>query len=369
MKLQRLDQSSSYRSFMNQRDAALEKILQTNQLRITEITQQAFGLALMMMVHEYPKMLAKRGWGHIATDQDAQLSQRLDQILKSGANQVFHQVTRLRRNAYILSNVAQAEAIGRATGKHTHYKIDRQKILTMSNGPLKGGLNLREAFSAAFVKVKHDLLEALHKSLMTEEDPEQAKVRFYKALPKRKYFSVMPDALKRVPKPMKESRDDEPKITMTQGFVTDEDWDDLVEDYKSEYVPDIRGPEDIVSEATTKAEKNMYAWELERDVSQAFVEDVRQGQVDAARINGIIDFVWIAVIDDRTGEFDAWADGRLTSEIKDAIENGDAPESEYQTEVPPAHFNCRCTLAPATEDLGEQIPESNAEDFESWLNS
>ena len=354
---------------MRDRDAALEKILERGQLAITEIAQEAFSKCMQVLISAYPQLLSRRQSGYIISDVIRSLDLNMDRIMHDAAHRSFFRALDLRKRSYILSNVGQAEAIGRATGKTAQYHVPNSKVLQITHSKLKGGYRLEDRFLLAYSKVRRDLIHAIETSLSMEEDDENMRIRLYKALPKRRVFSQTPNALKKTKKPLKEARADEPSITMSTGFVNDDDWCGLVDDYLDEHIPDIRGPEDFITINTPKGVKNVYGWELERDVNQAFVEDVRSGQVDAANSNGIIDFVWVAVLDDRTEAFDAWADGRLTSEIETAIERGDAPESEYETSVPPAHFNCRCTLAPATDELIDQIPQSNLGDFDAWLNT
>jgi len=82
---------------------------------------------------------------------------------------------------------------------------------------------------------------------------------------------------------------------------------------------------------------------------------------------GVKDLNWIAVIDDRTDDCCLWRDGLTTMEIEDEL-NGNHADDDCDATTPPAHFNCRCRLAPVTDDLPD-VPASNQIDFEEWLDS
>jgi hypothetical protein len=146
--------------------------------------------------------------------------------------------------------------------------------------------------------------------------------------------------------------------------VDEATWNDMLDAYKNEYVPKTRGPEFVVGDPEVTGKDTWYGWEFERDMTNEFVQSVRDGSVDAATENGITDFVWIAIVDNVTcddccdGHGCVDLDGMLTSEI----------EKEYGDASCPAHFNCRCTLAPATDDLPDK-PDDGAKDFEDWLNT
>ena len=154
-------------------------------------------------------------------------------------------------------------------------------------------------------------------------------------------------------------------------FVDQAAWDRMLDKYKQDYVPKHRAPEYVIDEATDDTEA-YYAWEYERDVINDFVTAVRSGQEQGASENGVTDFVWIAVVDDRTDECCLWRDGLLVSEIEKQLK-AHVHEDENcvlgsNGLVPPLHFNCRCSLAPATDEIPEK-PDVDYKSFEDWLNT
>ena len=146
------------------------------------------------------------------------------------------------------------------------------------------------------------------------------------------------------------------------GHIEQSAWEKLVSDYVSEEIFP-RGPLDIIS---SPGVTDAYAWELEKEVTQLFVDQVRRGEHEAAKDNGIPDFIWISVIDNVTDECCKWRDGLTVTEIETQLK-GKHSNDKCQTIVPPAHFNCRCALAPLTDDLPSS-PPPDLGDFEDWLS-
>jgi len=122
----------------------------------------------------------------------------------------------------------------------------------------------------------------------------------------------------------------------------------------------------------TTEKDTWYVWEFERDLTNEFVKSVRTGQIAAANENGITDFVWIAVIDSKTDECCQWRDGLLISEIRERLgdhrDEDEACNIEGDNLTPPIHFNCRCTLAPAAENIPDK-PDTGAKSFDEWLET
>jgi hypothetical protein len=114
----------------------------------------------------------------------------------------------------------------------------------------------------------------------------------------------------------------------------------------------------------------IYGWELEQQLTHDFVKSVRDGQIDAANVNGINEFIWIAIIDQRTCELCCeWRSGLTTSEIEKTLADNPELKEHCDVVVPPAHFNCRCGIAPVAIDLETtDIQTTDAKEFDDWLN-
>jgi hypothetical protein len=223
-------------------------------------------------------------------------------------------------------------------------------------------------------KLRRKIVSYAHASALSAKNAADFATDVAIAFPRTRKVGVP----RRILKPLIREADrlaGDPPIDIAIDNVDDETWNEMLDAYMSDYVPVTRAPEFVVDTAganvtdlTTQADgtKVWYAWELEKDLTHEFVQNVRDGQIDAANDNGITDFVVISIIDDKTcdaccGDYGCVDfDGMLVSEIDDMT------AGEFTT--PPYHFNCRCTLAPATDAIPEK-PDDGSKDFEDWLNT
>ena len=160
-------------------------------------------------------------------------------------------------------------------------------------------------------------------------------------------------------------------------FLDSETWDGIVNDYAADYGQVNRSPEGITDAVNPFNDEPItdslqtryyYEWEIERDATHDFVKLVRDGQVDAAKENGITDFIWIAILDDRTCEKCCeWRNGLSSSMIEKRLKEDAELEDACDAIVPPAHFNCRCTVAPMTDDLEVYDISQTEKEFDQWL--
>jgi len=155
-------------------------------------------------------------------------------------------------------------------------------------------------------------------------------------------------------------------VNLAQGFMDEELWNQLLEEYLTDYVPQYREPKMIFDVEVGGDTEEWYGWEIEQYVTHDFVDRVRKGQDEAAKQNGITDFMWIAVIDDKTDECCAWRDGLTSAQIEAKLPQH--KDDDCDAIVPPAHFNCRCTVAPMLDTMTDE-PTVNVTEFEEWLNS
>lgn len=307
------------------------------------------------------------------------LDQQIRQQFNALSNQLLQVYTKLRAQAYMLSKASEAEILAQHI-KHRKIrsnvsKSDLQRVMDKASA---AGSTLHVRFHLYLDKLRRRIISAAQTYAITSDTVEDYLTGVFQALPKDR--PVKRPA--RILKPSLMEADEYPgqlagyeigkkKIDQALDFVDEDTWNILVDDYLEEYVPSWRGPKEIVGKKPGTKD-DLYAWEFERDMTQDFVIAVREGMVDAAKENGITDFVWIAVIDDKTDTCCAWRDGLLTSEIeerlKDHQEDDEGCNIDSDGIVPPIHFNCRCTLAPATDAMPER-PDDNAKDFIEWINS
>ncbi|OPZ24555.1 MAG: hypothetical protein BWZ03_00135 [bacterium ADurb.BinA186] len=349
-----LYQNPNYKAFTQKRDVVLEKILRTTQKKITDATSHAFNdiqaQALRLSISSQGSLAAVK-----MTVKN--FDREIDNIFLSLALHIMSLGQRLLDITYKFSIVSEAEAIARA-GVKASYKVNPLPPVFNSK-PILYGLN----------KLKYALLKEMELGLINEESAKEISDRITAKLPKIQRYKRPPRILKK-PASVKEAIA-KPKFDAAPGFITDQDWDKIVSAYKEEYIPKFRGPEAVYDLADIDGgadAEEWYGWEIEKQLNQEFVQQVRDGQNVAANQNGFTDMVWIAIIDDRTDECCAWRDGLTTSEIQARLdEMGGEDEEGCDATIPPAHFNCRCTLAPYSEDI-DTVPQTDFKDFDSWLN-
>lgn len=350
-----LNHSSAYKKFIHDRDKALEVIHNKSQAKVSDVLRGTFLHSVQAMTYFYSRL---KGTNKILTLTE----QTISRIFDSATIQVTQEFEQMRKRVYLLSYAGEAEALARATGKFHNVQLDPAKLNAKKKSTTLNQAPLHERIKYTMDKLKRRLLDAMHLSVIQDDDMETFQNRILRVLPAHRIVRQP----RRILKPLKEaSTPIGGGRSMTTGFISDDDWKDMTNDYLTDYVPENRGPENLdiqLGEGTPQ-----YAWELEQEMTQDFVQQVRDGQVDAANQNGYTDFVWIAIIDNRTDDCCLWRDGMTSSEIELALEKKSGNDECDGAIVPPGHFNCRCTLAPVTDNIPEQ-PELNIGDFTAWLN-
>lgn len=355
--------STKYRVFTQARDRALEQLHSNAQADVSRILHEGLERTLEIVSHRYSQIPS----GAMFTDFAAQtlrvIDQQLDMAFRNVAAAVFIRIARLRKHTFLLSQAAEFEAISRAQGKDgERLSIPKDQLNDHAFAKTPENEDLFARIRLALNRIRRDVIDSLELSRVQEESLNDALTRVKATFPSAKLYKQPRKILKRV----QEASDSKSKPEVTGIAVDDEEWDDMVSAYKSTSLPKTRFyNEPIVVGGVPEGMLN-YSWEIENQMTHDFVSQVRAGQVVAANKAGIKEFVWIAVIDDRTDECCAWRDGLTTSEIRAQLE-GTRSDDECQVEVPPAHFNCRCRLAPVGE-IPERV-ESNLGEFEEWLNT
>ncbi len=383
-----LNEVPSYRSFVNQRDQALQVFHNKTQQIISDLLRGVFSNVLLNIQAYYTKLVGDSATPLI-NQVIADLDRNVDGQFKAVIPQITSLVMRMRQNSYIMANAGEVEAIGRALGSDQTADVGQQQVKEEEERPSSAGGQLPQRVELYFDRLRRKLMDAIQLGAISQDNQTDFMDRVYKILPQQRRYARPPKALKDV----KESNRFREQISfgrgrgrgtpvggvsMTTGFIDESLWEGMVQDYIEEYVPVNRGPEAVVDvKAIPKATKTIagsippaskdqwYLWELERDITQEFVDSVRKGQIDAANKNGITDFVWIAIVDSKTDECCLWRDGLTTKEIARRLKT-DKSGDPCKAITPPAHFNCRCTLAGATDKIPDK-PDVDLGDFEQWL--
>ena len=150
---------------------------------------------------------------------------------------------------------------------------------------------------------------------------------------------------------------------LSQSFISENDWDSILSDYKADFIPLYRNDK-TESGRFYRDENDVYASDVERLATDEWLQGVKDGTNEAAIAAGVTDLMWVAVLDSHTREEHERRDGLLKSEIEDKLENdSDWKDDEYDS-VAPSGFNCRCRSVP-------YIPEAEGEtgDFDSWITN
>lgn len=381
----KLNDQRGYRKFVNGRDEALETLLRNSRLRSSELTSEAF-TKILEIIHVRYDHIMKAG----DRRQLESLEQMISMVFENLAFSLWLEMVDLRKKAYMLAYAGEAQAIGQITAKTPKVSLSNNRLTDLMHKNLSKGIQPLKSFQLKFNQLRRQIISSLEYSFAFGDTVDKAMGRVYLKLPKR---TGLPK--KKVLKTVKVTEAQKPSFSQFSKGETDsvelglgkspfsgfewdqETWDRMIKDLASDHVFTDRSPEkflditnpfsDLPVRDQIPEEDKIYHWEIEQDSVQDFVEQVRSGQIDAAKKNGIDDFVWIAILDDRTDDCCEWRSGLLTSEIEARLKT-DKSDDDCQAIVPPAHFNCRCTLAPASQDL-EAVDNTDTErEFDEWLN-
>ena len=370
MKKHRWDNTPRYKSWVKKRDKALEKLHTRAQLEAADAMREMLTQALVIAKAQFAGMKM----GHSSSVD--WFEQGIKQEFHKAADKFYKIITDLRARSYTLSKASEAEIIAQLSpGKDVVASVTPNKIHDIKHAPSKAGGHLYHRICLYVDRLRRKIVSYAQATALTAKDQDEFARDIMVAFPRARRVKVP----RRILKPQLMEAEytlnpgDEAEADVAIDNVDEATWNDMLDAYMDEYVPKTRGPEFVVGDPEVTGEDTWYAWEFERDMTNEFVQSVRDGQIDAANENGITDFVWIAVVDDRTDTCCLWRDGLLVSEIEaqlpdhqDEDDQCDVGDGEGLT--PPIHFNCRCTLAPATDNIPDK-PDDGAQEFEDWLNN
>lgn len=300
------------------------------------------------------------------------------------ATRILLEIYEMRRKTFLLGYTGEHQGIAIATDLIPKIKLTSHKLMNqVHTKKFMGEIDPLKKIEFELKKLKRNIITAIDQSALLDDDMNTTLWRVWKTFPKRRSVGTK-ETLKRV-RSREAVGDDSVVFNFGKGKrswgwqIDPTTWSKIVDDYTEQYLPQDRSPAsvfDITDPYTDKpvedipSEDAIYGWEIERDVTHDFVQEVRDGQIDAAKENGIDEFVWIAIIDEKTCDnCCAWRNGLLTSEIEQRLTDEPDLADYCDATVPPAHFNCRCSLAPASKDLELVDETQNIKDFDEWLNS
>lgn len=358
-KARMLSKSPRWRRFTTQRDQALERLLLKTRAKVSDEFRRAMNLTRDEIERMYPQMTLGDIDPHTIY-RLRELESRLDSHFISVATLISQHWYQFRRQAFLLSFAAEQLAIINSGVDIPLKKINAGAVMTATySNTMLGDIPSRTYYTLS--KIRREIMTKLDLSRILQDDLQTALKRALSAFPSPQFLSQQRVFRRIKEASAKESWDDR----FDFDFMDPSEMEDLVNAYKEEFIPKWRDPRAGELEAPVSVGDHetyaVYPWELENEMTEDFVKQVRDGEHEAAKENGITDFVWVAVVDDRTDDDCLIRDGLLTSEIDETITDGLGSS-------PPIHFNCRCRLVPATDDIPE-VPESNEVEFNDWLNS
>ncbi len=368
MKKHRFDDIPRYRSWVKKRDRALEDLHTRAQLESADIMRGVLSHVLLVAKAQFTGMKA----GH--TMSVDWFEHGLRHEFEKAAQALYKVIGDLRVRSYTLARASESEIIAQVQRRQITADVSAHKVNEIRNKDSVVGGHLKTRINLYLDRLRRKITSYAQAAALSAKDPEEFARDVYYSFPKARRVNVPRRILK--PQLMEADYTLKPGTDAAADISIDNidefAWQDMLDAYMSDYVPQTRAPEFEIGMPEVTGQDTWYAWEFERDITNEFVQSVRDGQIDAATDNGITDFVWISVIDDRTDLCCAWRDGLLVSEIEAQSGDHEGEDDECSVEgdglTPPIHFNCRCTLAPATDNIPDK-PDDGAKDFDDWLNS
>lgn len=361
--LTKLFDQPKYRDFVAGRDSFLDDINHRNRLIVSDVLRGTFSHAMALVSAIYVRY-EKGGhdYSHLKTMLKS-CEAMIDGIFGACIDEIVRMNLENRKQNFEFTYATELAALSRVKKQKSRSRPQLRQELERHQTKV----SLRPRIEYIFDKLKRSLISSIHQSAILERTTDEMVTELIKRFPKTKTL-INPKRMLKPPSAFKEAAFDKPPDPEFD-IIDDETWDEMLDKYMTDFVPRFRGPEDVIAgeDLATPPLNEYYAWELEQELTEDFVNQVRQGQVQAAKDQGIQDFVWIAVVDDKTDECCLWRDGLNSAQIEDMLQN-ERSDDECDAVVPPAHFNCRCTISPATDYLPEP-PESDIGDFEDWLSS
>lgn len=377
-----LDQSKTYKRFIEERDLALERISQRYSASQSIVMDHLIELTMDIVTAMHGRI------PNIAYKPHREY-EKIETIFLMASTASIDLFKRMRRSTYLLAYTGEAEAIGKALGRQTRADLNHQDIHDTKNADTFYGGSLESRITLYYNRLMRKIFNAIELGIVSEDNLSDFEDRVRSAFPKPYTFkrpkrelrslreADIPDWLKKAQEEFKSEHVTEPnvyelskdpKVDMMTGIIPDDEWDAMVKDYKSEYLPEstfARSAQDYTDVDGVRK----YDWELEQELTNDFVDQVRSGQDDAANKNGIEDMLWISVSHKTLCKSCEWRDGLTSTEIEDKLKT-EHSDDDIDAIVPPAHMNCFCRIAPVTKELLDATPDdSKTKEFDEWLNS
>lgn len=354
----------AYEKFIKERDQGLERVLTKYSVQLSGITAKLKDHTEQVAAHQIVmgkhKDQLKKSRQHF--------HDQIETFFQMGIERSTALVKAMQHTVITISAAGHAVAIAATLKKDAKLSLPRGAIDAMSKDELDIGGTIDARIEIGFHRLLRDAVDAFQLSQVMSSTPEETIARIGKVFPKKikakkpKVMAKMHEAGRKRPE------DNLPDLEISEEGIYPANWDKAVEDYLSDYVAVDRAPYAKIFEPEAEAPEYFQkeAWQVESDITDAFVDSVRSGENEAANQAGITDFVWLAIVDSKTDDCCFARDGLLVSEIETKLDNGE-DMGDCDATSPAAHPRCRCRLAPATDDMPEEsLPDFGS--FDDWLS-
>jgi hypothetical protein len=360
--------SQKYRKFTNDRNKVLEQINLNAQ---TDISRMLF--SRLDDITGFVSRLAIEGKMSLTYVQfiTKNLNHYIEVKFANLIPLIVYRLSRMRKSTYIISYLGELEAIARAT-KKTKYIMPHDFKYNLNSYISPKSLTLNQktwdiVAWTALEKLKHRIVQKMIQSVFLDKTPQEIVEEVKKAYPSILSYKRPPKVLKNVKEAAGDKPGDKKEFDFYSSLITDSDWNSAVQAYKNTELPASRF-DDEARQFDPEVGYSRYNWELEQDMTDDFVKTVRDSQRSAGKELGIKDFVWVAVIDNKTCDNCCLPRNGLTlSEIESRLNSGELSEDDCDATSPPAHFHCRCDLAPVASV--DEVEGPDWKSFDDWLES
>ncbi len=381
------NEQPAYKKWVKARDRALEELHTRGQQESADVMRKVLTDTLIAAKANYEQMKSGHPFGVESFEH------LLKGIFSYGSAQLYHIMITLRARSYTLAKASEAEIIARMSrGNMVHANVRAEHLHQARHRNTVAGGAAVQRLNHYMDRMRRKIVSFAQGAALNAPDVTAFLQDVQQSFPRKRIVRrpkrILKPQLMEADKPgpwdnwsppplTTQTLSEDPPADVAIDNIDDAAWQDMLDAYMTDYVPQWRDPAYVVdlpiSDPTVQADGTevWYAWEFERDMTNEFVQAVRDGQIGAANENGITDFVWIAVVDSVTDDCCLWRDGLLVSEIEEQLGDHEDEDSACDVEdglTPPIHFNCRCTLAPATDNIPDK-PETMASEFSEWLET
>lgn len=371
MKRLTYNQCPTYVRGINARDRILESLLLKSRAATSDELRH-FMTEVLSHVTRYYSLLNKNYLDPHTVTMMKRLEFEIEHAAQTVTPQIFDTWMRLRQRTFAFSYAATQKALLNAGKVGTPHALPAGQLAHHVDKKTPYG-SVKDRIHLGLERLKRKVIDAVQMSRTLDESLDEALARVGKAFPlarRVKRAHVLSRSFVEADNKYHHSTmNPYTGVPPLEGpmFIDQNDWDDIREEYKQEFIPEWRDPRYTVDELAGDDEEVVYAWEVERDLVDDFVNSVRQGEVAGATEQGVTDFEWIAVLSaGHTCDDCIKRDGLTTTEIEAKLD-GEWADDDEDASVPPLHPNCYCRVAPIADNLPEK-PASNAQDIEDWLS-